>query len=222
MAEDLGVSASKAQAGKWFARFQANNFYLSRDDSGRAPLESAWAPVAAAVCPRLALLNHSCSPNCAIVTVWPGTDSAGPQHGGGSASAAVPASAPHLALVARQPIAEGEELCHSYIDSHVAPAGEGGGGHREERQANLQRIYGFVCSKRTQHALPNRLLRVHSYRYCRGVMCICVCGQHVRDVWPLTPPTLVRWLPRAPTQTDRGRFNDVNIGRPLEQYGCIL
>jgi hypothetical protein len=110
VAEAHGVVSSRTDAGRWLCRFQANNFYLSRDDSGRAPLESRWKPVALAVAPKLALLNHSCFPNCHIVSAW----SAPP---GGDLAPAPPAG--QLALVARTAI----EVCRGVAISCAVHSG---------------------------------------------------------------------------------------------------
>lgn len=81
MAAELRLMPSTMTAAIWFARFQANNFSLSlvtevsgaelkpeAEQQGRvAPLSPLV--IGGAICPRTAILNHSCSPNCRLVTL---------------------------------------------------------------------------------------------------------------------------------------------------------
>ena len=81
MAAELKLMPSTMTAAIWLARFQANNFSLSlvaeapgselkpeaEHQGGVLPLSSLV--VGGAICPRTAILNHSCSPNCRLVTL---------------------------------------------------------------------------------------------------------------------------------------------------------
>ncbi len=81
MAAELRLMPSTMAAAIWLARFQANNFSLSlvpeapgseleleaKHQGGVMPLSPLV--VGGAVCPRTAILNHSCSPNCRLATL---------------------------------------------------------------------------------------------------------------------------------------------------------
>ena len=85
MAAELRLMPSAMSAAIWLARFQANNFSLSlpqqppgEETQTGTPAGSeqqgggtALSPlvVGGAVCPRTAILNHSCAPNCRLVTL---------------------------------------------------------------------------------------------------------------------------------------------------------
>jgi hypothetical protein len=82
MAAQLGILPSAMTAAAWLARFQANNFSLSLRGQEQAAEESAADTVApspppppvplvvgGAVCPRTAILNHACAPNCRLETL---------------------------------------------------------------------------------------------------------------------------------------------------------
>ncbi len=133
---------------------QLNNF---------SPTDETLQPVAFASYPAAALLNHSCRPNVALsygflgVEGWPGGAElppfacAGEAAGGGSH--APPQSPPQQALPAHlrnlmavrtlRPVAEGEELCHAYVDITMA---------RTDRARDLSTRYGFVCTCSTCEA----------------------------------------------------------------------
>lgn len=100
------------------ARAQANNFLI---------VDDVLSPVAAGCYPELALLNHSCEPNCVLSYVE--VDS--PAGVDPSAS-----TGPAAQVRALRPIAPGEELTHSYVDLMRAVA---------DRRAHLEATYGFLC-----------------------------------------------------------------------------
>lgn len=99
------------------ARAQANNFLV---------VDDVLSPVASGCYPELALLNHSCEPNCVLSYVE--VD---------SPSGIDPSSSGPMASVrALRPIAPGEELTHSYVDLLRDVT---------ERRAHLEATYGFSC-----------------------------------------------------------------------------
>ena len=119
--------------------FDVNDFCVTDD---------LFVPRAAGVYPMGALLNHSCAPNCCAVYVTPG-DAAKSLRGGsedaGALAAAVAAAQglPGCALTPSvlvfrtlAPVAEGEELCHSYVDLALP---------RKARAEYLLGSYGFTC-----------------------------------------------------------------------------
>lgn len=91
-------------------QFRCNNFGIT---------DELLQCVGAGVYPMGALLNHSCTPNCVLrFNLVPGQDVA-------------------LQVVAVEPIAAGEELCHSYVDLVL---------HTSTRRHRLYSTYGFTCT----------------------------------------------------------------------------
>jgi len=113
--------------------FDANNFSIPDDLCvGRA----------AGVFPAGALLNHSCAPNC-VPLYLTGEDAGRALRGGevgAGAGRALPFSArsPRVLLLRTvRPVAEGEELTHSYVDLALP---------RAQRAEYLKSVYDFDCA----------------------------------------------------------------------------
>ncbi len=127
---------------------------LALDVNDFSVTDELFVPRAAGVYPLGALLNHSCAPNCAAVYVTaqgaaaalaPALAGEAPAAAAAAAAAATtpaanPTAAPEAPVVqvfrTLAPVAEGEELCHSYVDLALP---------RAARAAYLQASYGFVC-----------------------------------------------------------------------------
>jgi SET and MYND domain-containing protein len=104
-----GASASPAAAEELLAQFACNNFGI---------VDELLHCVGAAVSPCVALLNHSCCPNCVLRYDF------------------AKGKPPVVRVVAAQEISEGTELAHSYVE-----VVEG----RASRQGTLRGSYGFDC-----------------------------------------------------------------------------
>ena len=117
---------------------------LALDVNDFSVTDELFVPRAAGVYPLGALLNHSCAPNCAPAYVTPGEAVAAlaPALAGEAAAAAAaalpgPPQAPVIQVFRTlAAVAEGEELCHSYVDLALP---------RAARAAYLQASYGFAC-----------------------------------------------------------------------------
>lgn len=94
LASELQVVPSAMSAAIWLARFQTNNFSLFMRCDAAAPrvelepkqvtsieTRPSHLVIGGAVCPRTAILNHSCAPNCRLVTLSePAPAAYGKQH----------------------------------------------------------------------------------------------------------------------------------------------
>ena len=117
---------------------------LTFDVNDFSVTDELYVPRAAGVYPLGALLNHSCAPNCAAVYMTgPAAALALGRVPPGEAEALgrrIPGAAltPSVQVFRTlRPVAEGEELCHSYVDLALP---------RASRAAYLKAAYGFACS----------------------------------------------------------------------------
>ena len=126
------ASATDEAIAQMHNAMQLNNF---------SPMDESLAPVAFGCYPAAALMNHSCRPNAALsygflgTAQWPGEGGAGEGRGEG---APPPALGLRTAMAVRSllPIAEGEEVCHAYLDITLP---------RAVRAGDLRARYGFSC-----------------------------------------------------------------------------
>lgn len=90
--------------------------------------------------PRLHLCNHACGSAANVELGWePLGGPPAPVVGSGGGDC--PCGVGHYVLIARRAIAEGEELCFSYIGSHVLCERD----DMEERRTVLKQRWGFDC-----------------------------------------------------------------------------
>jgi hypothetical protein len=81
------------------------------------------------------MLNHDCAANCIVHASWGSDAAAGSSSGSGSGGSSPGAITARVSTL--RPVAEGEELCISYVP-RLAP--------RRERQQRLRAYYGFTCT----------------------------------------------------------------------------
>ena len=126
---------------------------LAFDVNDFSVTDELFVPRAAGVYPLGALLNHSCAPNCCAVYVTGAQavralQPALPAQQAGALGEGIAGCARTPAVQVFRttaPVAEGEELCHSYVDLALP---------RRTRGEYLKASYGFACRCRVCAAEP--------------------------------------------------------------------